>query len=151
MDFFRVHPDPAMSGNVGILELRDERDDPYLVKQSMIPVFGKLVSRRRLFVCRSMQGELFLWAAKLSDGGGRNKYNETALKAAERAKMKWTRIQSDTALKAHRIYGPGEPFPEPTWPQTTLLALMSKAFGDGYLIKDMNHPLVRRIKGLLRP
>jgi hypothetical protein len=151
MDFFRVHPDPAMSCNVGIIELRDERDDPYLVKPNMYPVFGKLVSRRRIFVCKNMQGIVSLWPAKLSeDGRQRNMYNETALKAAERAKSKWTRMQADTALKAYRIFGPGEEFPEPTWPDASLLDLMRKAFGDGYLIKDLDHPLVRRIRGLTK-
>ena len=81
-------------------------------------------------------------------GGG--KYNETALKAAERAKTKWTRIASDQELKCYRIFGPGQEFPDPVWPKTTLLDLMRKAFGDGYLVKDANHPLVRRIQGLAK-
>jgi hypothetical protein len=152
-DFFRVHPDPAMSVNVGILELRDERDDPYLVKPNIYAAFGNQVSRRRLFVCKTMQGTLFLWAVKLNEDGRRSgggKYNETALKAAERAKTKWTRIASDQELKCYRIFGPGQEFPDPVWPKTTLLDLMRKAFGDGYLVKDANHPLVRRIRGLAK-
>jgi hypothetical protein len=151
-DFFRVHPDPAMSANVGIVELKDERDDPYLVKPNMYAVFGNLVSRRRLYVYRTMQGGLHLWAVRLNDGGGRrgsgSKYNETALKAAERAKTQWTRIASDQEQRCYRIFGPTEPFPEPDWVKTpSLLDLMRKAFGDGYLIKNADHPLVRRLRG----
>jgi hypothetical protein len=150
-DFFRVHPDSAWSANVGIVELRDERDDPYLVKPNMYAVFGNQVSRRRLYVYKTMQGGLHLWAVRLNqDGrrGGGGKYNETALKAAERAKTKWTRIASDQEQRCYRIFGPSEQFPEPDWSKTPpLLDLVRKAFGDGYLIKDAEHPLVRRIRG----
>jgi hypothetical protein len=151
-DFFRVHPDPAMAANVGIVELKDERDDPYLVKPNMYAVFGNLVSRRRLVVYKTAQGGMHLWAIRLNDTGGRRsgggKYNETAIKAAERAKAKWTRIASDQEQRCYRIYGPSEEFPDPDWSKTPqLLELMRKAFGDGYLIKDANHPLVRRIRG----
>jgi hypothetical protein len=150
-DFFRVHPDPAWSANVGIVELRDERDDPYLVKPNMYAVFGNQVSRRRLYVYKTMQGGLHLWAVRLNEGGRRSgggKYNETALKAAERAKTKWTRIASDQEQRCYRIFGPNEQFPEPDWSKIPpLLDLMRKAFGDGYLIKDVDHPLVRRIRG----
>jgi hypothetical protein len=93
---------------------------------------------------------VFLWPAKLPQenrraGGGL--YNETALKAAERAKTKWTKIQSDGALKCYRIFGPAEPIDEPRWPKIALLDLLRKGFGDGYLVKDTDHPLVRRYRG----
>jgi hypothetical protein len=153
-DFFRVHPDPAMTLSVGIVEIPDERDGPYLVTPAMYPVFGKLVSRRQLYVCKtSLMGPaaVFLWAAKLPRDdrrkGGSGQYNETALKAAERAKTKWTKIQSDEALKCYRIFGPTEALDEPEWPAVTLLELMRKGFGDGYLVKGLDHPLVRRYRG----
>ncbi len=152
-DFFRVHPDPVMTLSVGIVEIADERDAPYLIAPPMYPLFGKLVSRRQLFVCKtSLMGPaaVFLWPAKLprdNRRGGGGLYNETALKAAERAKTKWTKIQSDEALKCYRIFGPCEPIDEPQWPEVTLLELLRKGFGDGYLIKSADHPLARRYLG----
>jgi hypothetical protein len=70
-DFFRVHPDPAMSLLVGIVEIADERDAPYLVVPAMYPLFGKLVSRRQLFVCKtSLMGPaaVFLWGRQTASG-----------------------------------------------------------------------------------
>jgi hypothetical protein len=153
-DYFRVHPDPAMTLTVGIVEIADERDAPYLVVPAMYSLFGKLVSKRQLFVCKtSLMGPqaVFLWPAKLPQDnrrGGGGLYNETALKAAERAKTRWTKIESDEVLKCYRIFGPQEPIDEPRWPDVTLLGLMRKGFGDGYLVKSSDHPLVRRYKGL---
>jgi hypothetical protein len=152
-DYFRVHPDPAMTLAVGVVEIADDRDAPYLVVPAMYPLFGKLVSQRKLFVCKtSLMGPraVFLWACKLpreNRRGGGGLYSETALKAAERAKTKWTKIQSDEALKCYRIFGPQEPIDEPRWPDVTLLDLMRKGFGDGYLVKSSDHPLVRRYMG----
>src|SRR5688572_21118661 len=47
-DFFCVNPAPEMTAIVGIVELRDERDEPYLVTPNMFAVFGSMVSRRQL-------------------------------------------------------------------------------------------------------
>jgi hypothetical protein len=142
-----------MTLSVGVVEIADERDAPYLIVPAMYPLFGKLVSKRQLFVCKtSLMGPqaVFLWAAKLprdNRRGGSGLYSETALKAAERAKSKWTKIQSDETLKCYRIFGPQEPIDEPRWPDVTLLELMRKGFGDGYLVKSSDHPLVRRYMG----
>ena len=68
------------------------------MKPAMFGLFGNLVSRRQLFVCRTSLGETFLWAAKLPRGdrrSGGDLYNVTALKAAEQAKTRWTRMASD--------------------------------------------------------
>jgi hypothetical protein len=149
-DFIRVHP--TMTLQVGIIEIPDERDGPYLVTPPVYALFGKVVSRRKLYVCKTSlmpPAAVFLWPARMpledqKKGGGR--YNETAMQAAERAKTKWTKIQSDSALKCYRIFGPQEPLDEPVWPTATLLELIRRGFGDGHLVNSPNHPLVRRYK-----
>jgi hypothetical protein len=120
-DYFRIHPDPAMTMNVGIYEPSDG-DEPYLVTNKMVPLFGDLVSRRQVFVGMTGRGVRFLWPAKLpsGDGGGRrggggDKYNRTALKAADKAKTRWVRMFTDQTLKQHRWVYPTEPPPEPDW------------------------------------
>jgi hypothetical protein len=59
-------------------------------------------------------------------------------------------MQSNEELKCYRIFGPHEPIDEPRWPAVTLLELMRKGFGDGYLVKSADHPLVRRYMGTNR-
>jgi hypothetical protein len=140
-----------MTAIVGIVELRDERDEPYLVTPNMFAVFGSMVSRRQLVVCKTMQGKTFLWALKLprSDRRSSGRWTETRLKAAVEAKARWTRVDPDMDLKCYRIFHPRDKFDLPDWSKTPPLSdLMRRAFGDGYLIKDSNHPLVRRVRGV---
>jgi hypothetical protein len=149
-DYFRVHPDPTMSTTVGIYETSD--GETYLVKKNMRPLFGDLVSVRQVFVCVTARGKRFLWLAKLprADGGGGrggDKYNRTALKAAEKAKIRWTRMYSDQTLRLYRMKHPADPLPEPDWSKLpSLIDLMNAAFGDGYVIANVQHPEARRLR-----
>ncbi len=98
-----------------------------------------------------MQGKTFLWALKLprtivaAAGVG----PRPGSRLLSKRKTRWTRIDSDMDLKCYRIFHPRDKFDLPDWSKTPpLLDLMRRAFGDGYLIKDGNHPLVRRIRGV---
>jgi hypothetical protein len=157
-DYFRVHPGPDMTATVGVFEPTEGRGDVYLVKPCMFGLFGNLVSRRQLFVCRTSLGATFLWAAKLPRGdrrSGGDVYNVTALKAAEQAKTRWTRMASDEKLRCYRIFHPKDEdagqYADPDWSSTPpLLDLLRRTFGDGYVIGDADHPEARRIRGAIK-
>jgi hypothetical protein len=154
-DYFRVNPDPAMTKTMGFIELPDERDDLYIVKKNMATIFGSRVSLRQVFVYQTASGKLALWACKLprTESGGRrsggDKYNKTALKAADMAKSEWVMILSDQDEKCYRIFTPpsGSKVVEPDWTKCPPFnELLRRAFGDGHVVKDNNHPLVRRLQ-----
>jgi hypothetical protein len=158
-DFFRVRPGDENTMTVGIWEPPDTRDEVYLVKPLMFPLFGNLVSPRQLFVCKTSLGVTFLWAARMPrEGrrrGGGDKYNATALKAAEHAKTRWTRMASDETLRCYRVFHPKDEnagqFVEPDWSATPpLLELIRRAFGDGYMIGSPDHPEARKIRGAIK-
>jgi len=154
-EFFRVNPDPAMTCTVAIVELPDERDDPYIVLKSAMPIFGALASKRQIFVCQNQDNERFLWAAKQprDDGrkGGGDKYNRTALKGAQAAKTSWIRLESDQSLRCYRIFEAEQPYDEPDWSDCPPLnSMLREAFGDGHTIRDKDHEVTRRIRGAQR-
>jgi hypothetical protein len=150
-DYFRVHPDPGMTQTVGIYETSD--GECYIVKKAVRPVFGDLVAPRQIFVCVTSRGKRFLWPAKLPrlnlDGSSRrDRYSQTAIQAAEKAKTRWTRMYSDQQLKLYRWKHPADQIPEPDWSKDprTLIELINAAFGDGYVIANMAHPEARRLR-----
>jgi hypothetical protein len=153
-DYFRVNPDPAMTATMGFVELPDERDELYVVKKNMAAIFGSRVSLRQVFVYQTASGRLALWACKLprtesGRRGGGDKYNKTALKAADMAKSEWVMILSDQDEKCYRIFTPpsSSKVVEPDWTKCpSLNELMRRAFGDGHVVKDDSHPLVRRLR-----
>jgi hypothetical protein len=152
--YFRVRSGAEHTLTVGIFEPTTddgERGDVYLVKKNMLHVFEGLVTQRQLFVCITVQGKVMVWPAKLPRPGrrsGGDRYNETALKGAELAKTRWTRVYSDQDLKCYRIKHPADPFPDPDWSKVPPLSeLLRRAFGDGRVIGSPEHPEAKRIIG----
>jgi hypothetical protein len=109
-------------------------------------LFGELVPVT-IFTAIHRQGVVFLWPCRLPDETGRtNAWHESALEAAERAKFKWTRVQADMSLGAHRIYEAHGDLPEPEWPEKSLRDLLSIAFKGRY-IDDLDHAVLKRLRG----
>ena len=81
------------------------------------------------------------------EGGRRNAWAEAAREAAETGKQKWVRMVADMALGAYRIYLAEGDLPDPLWPAKTLAELLKLAF-KGRIVDSIDHPVVRRLRGL---
>ena len=146
-EYFRVHPDPAMTLPTNVFDDKEERET-FLVAPDML---AELAGETRLVVlvtAITRQGVVFLWPVPLPDESGRrNAWWETAREAAELAKTAWIRLSSDTSLGAYRIHMAQGQLSDPVWPDKTLSELLMIAFKDR-VIDRADHPVVRRLRGL---
>lgn len=73
----------------------------------------------------------------------------SAREAADRAQRTWLRIRANTNLGAYDMYeaAAGVELGEPEWPTLTYWELIKIAFKD-HLIENLDHPVVRRLRGL---
>jgi len=88
-NFFRVHPGEDYRMDVGILEMKEERET-FLVTPAMMsePGIYELVVPARLVTYITRQGVVGLWPLKLEKDGKLNPWHESALKAAQLAEPK---------------------------------------------------------------
>jgi hypothetical protein len=146
-EFFRVHPDTAMSLPTAILEDKDERET-FIVAPGMRDALLGELKPVLLVTFITRQGVIGIWPLALpGEMGRRNDWHETAREAAELAKTYWVRLSADTSLGAYRIHRAGGELSEPTWPPQTLGELLQIAFRDR-VIDAETHPFVRRLRGL---
>jgi hypothetical protein len=146
-EWVRVHPAGDMQIATGVFIDREEREVFFVVPELRAELGGDL--RPVLLVTAiSRQGVLMLWPIPLPDEGGRrNAWAEAAREAAETAKQKWVRVVADMALGAYRIHLAEGDLPDPLWPAKTLAELLKLAF-KGRIVDSIDHPVVRRLRGL---
>jgi hypothetical protein len=103
-------------------------------------------------VARSMNKNLFLWAAKLPGSGHKNadSWNNSAIEAAEAAMKRKVRVQSNRALGAYEYFFSDNPTPEndPAWPNDLSYDEMLRiAFAKpGRFIDSHNHEVIRLLR-----
>jgi hypothetical protein len=145
-EFFRTHPDPAMSIEVALLDLREERQ-AYLVDPELAPYLPGEAVAKLLIATITSHGAVFLWPIKLPDERGRlDPWNEVALAGGERAKSKWIRLVANIGAGTYDVIEAANVFPDPQWPEATLQRLLEMAFKDRF-IDDIDHPVLRRLRG----
>jgi hypothetical protein len=142
--FFRVYPAGDMAILVRVIEFQGEW---FLLTPAVAEVlFGesKLVA---LTACMTRQGLIFLWPIPVTVGGEReNAWHATARQAAEIAKNKWVRMQSNRSSGQYDVTT-SIAIPDPVWPKHTLQDLLRIAFGGDRLIQSTDHPVVRQLTG----
>lgn len=145
-EFFRTHPDLAMSIEVALLDLREERQ-VYLVDPELAPYLPGEAVAKLLIATITSHGAIFLWPVKLPDERGRlDSWNETALAVTARAKFKWIRLVPNMGASTYDVIEAANTFPDPTWPEVTLQSLLEMGFKDRF-IDDIDHPVLRRLRG----
>src|SRR5215204_2451443 len=99
-EFFRVHPDPAMSFPTAILEDKEERETFFVAPELWDALLGEFKPALLVtFITR--QSVLGIWPLALpGDTGRRNDWHETAREAADLAKTCWVRLSPDMSLGA---------------------------------------------------
>jgi len=147
-EFVRVHPDAEMAIETAVLEDKEERET-YFVHPDMWEALRDELTPKLLVTAITRQGTLLLWPLSLPDERGRlTPWGETAREAAELAKTAWVRMASDIGLGAYRVHRAAGDLPEPDWPDKPLSGLMEIAFR-GRVIAGVDHPFVRRLRGLV--
>jgi len=147
-EFVRVHPGPAMSIEVALLEFKEQREH-YLVAPELAVILPGEAVPKVLYTTITRHGGLMLWPIKLPDDNGRlDPWNDAALIAAERAKTTWIRLAANKALGTYEVKEAQGAIPDPAWPDVTLDKLLELAFRDRF-IEDADHPVLRHLRGEL--
>jgi len=148
-EFFRVHPDQEYQLQSYFLELKDEQES-YLVMPSVameLPGEVRVVSLR---LAINRNGSVFMWPLPIPGIDGRdNHWWSSARAAALRSEKAWTRIISNKSGGLYDVYVATVNLPEPEWPEKTLGEIIKIAFGERYIIRDTNHPVIQRLMGLV--
>ena len=147
-DYIRVHPDPIYRIETAVLELKEERETYLVVRALWSEVPGELTPKI-LFTTINRQGVLTLWPVRLPGDDGRlDDWNASALEAAEMAQQRWIRVAANMSLGAYEVYVAAGNLPDPEWPDLPFAEILKIAF-KGQFIEDLDHPVMRRLRGEL--
>ena len=148
-NFIRVHPGEDYRMDVGIVEMKEERET-FLVTPAMMsePGIYELVVPARLVTYITRQGVLALWPLKLEKDGKLNPWHESALEAAQLAEDKWVSVRADMSLGAYQIFLAKAELPEPEWPEHTFSELVRLGF-KGLIVDSPDHPLIQQLTGAI--
>jgi hypothetical protein len=147
-EYIRVHPGEDYRLDTAIIELREDREI-YLVSPDLRGELFSEIKPVRLYTTISRQNVVAIWPCKLPGVDGRsNSWYDTALRAAELAMTRWTRIVADISLGGYQPYIAAGDLPDPEWPGQTFAELLHIAFGAFYVDRP-DHPVIRRLRGLV--
>jgi len=147
-DFIRVHSGENYRDNFAMIELKDDRE-AYLVSPVIAKSLPTEVAYFTIYTAINRQGVPFLWPVRLPNSDGRVlDWHVSAEDAAQRAMTQWLRVQANTSLKAYEIFLAEAPIPDPQWPELPFNELLRIAFGSGRLVNKLDHPVIKRLRGL---
>jgi hypothetical protein len=148
-NFIRVRPGEEYRLDVGIVEMKEERET-FLVTPAMMsePGIYELVVPARLVTYITRQGVLALWPLKLEKDGRLNPWHESALDAAHMAESQWVSVRADMSLGAYQIFLATAELPEPEWPEHTFSELVRLGF-KGLIVDAPDHPLIQQLTGAI--
>ena len=148
-EFIRVHPDERMSLTTMILEFSENRGTAYyLVAPELWDELDGELQPKTLLVTINRHRDLSIWPSPVPQEGPTSLWTESAMMGAEKAKRCWVRVASNMRLKGYDVYEAPALAEEPEWHDMTLQEILRIAFRDKY-IKDLSHPVIRRLKGLI--
>ena len=147
-EYVRVHPGEDFRLDTAIIDFR-EAGECYLIAPELRGELFAEIKPVRLFVTISRQNVVAIWPCKLPGPDGRpNAWHDTALRAAELAMTRWTRIVPDMGLGGYQPYTAAGDLPEPEWPTQSFPELLKIAFGAFYVDRP-DHPVIRKLQGLV--
>ena len=148
--FFRSHTDPTYRLPVNIIEYDSGMmKEEFLVMPTVTEALVEETKPKLLVLCVDKMGTPFLWLAprQAEDGFQRtNLWNTSKLEALILSETKWVRMSSNMAEGAYTIHTSSSDS-EPDWPDLPLSELIKLGFGEERVIRDMNHPVVKRLLG----
>ena len=140
----RVHP----TWKLRCVLFEDSIDQSiYLVRWYLKKDYPDVLQDKIIYAAITQRDKvLFFW--HLSLGNMNNTYNRTAKEASELAKTTWIRVSSDKNSRTYKTYPGQNQTEEPQFPSDKELdELLLRAF-EGKTIKDEDHPVLRRLRGL---
>jgi hypothetical protein len=147
--FFRAHSEKGKY----TLELRVVRDEndfgkEYIVAPNMDGHLWNKSYRVAVALCITMQGMLFMMTVRLADenSGRMDSFNESLLPIVEEARTQWVTLT--TIGKTYVSDAPRDKFPDPEWPEITMIEALKIAFR-GRVIESLEHPLAKRLLGIM--
>ena len=148
--FFRSHADPTYRLPVNIIEYDSGMmKEEFLVMPTVTEALVEETKPKLLVLCVDKMGTPFLWLAprQAEDGFQRtNLWNTSALEALKLSETKWVRMSANMAEGAYTIHTSSSDS-APDWPDLQLSELIKLGFGEERVIRDMNHPVVKRLLG----
>ncbi|MGO9122863.1 MAG: hypothetical protein ACLQPD_35240 [Desulfomonilaceae bacterium] len=143
--FTRVHPEWQFE--TALLEDKDDRTE-YLVTPSLWADLDQEITRKVLFPAITTHRVVFIWPIKRpKDDGRTDHWSESALDAARLGRKNWIRVRANMQLGAYEVLTAMGTLPEPEWPDDiTFNDLVKIAFKDR-IIKDLEHPVLKRLRG----
>jgi hypothetical protein len=154
-DFVRIHPseDDYWSPEFCFVSVPihgDKRDQPHLIEEDLAMTYlsANRVKRFRLALATKPYDVMFLCIVPTQNVD--NPWNDSALKAIEKAKANWVQVSS---RKAEGVEGyktdlarDVDAFPPPKWTKHTLEEVIKTTF-NGAMIESDDHPALRRLIG----
>jgi len=146
-EFVRVHPDADMAIDLGLLRLKDDRDEHFLIAPSMYGALQQELRPTRLYLVVSTAGVAFVWPIALPRADGKtDPWSESAMICAEMAKSAWTSCRSNTSLGAYEPFVATADYGKAAWPKKPLAEILEIAFR-GRIIDSAVHPIFLRLQG----
>jgi hypothetical protein len=147
-DFVRVHPGAEYRVQVGLLELKDDRE-VYLVYPNVLQELSESeYDPCTLYMCVNRQKVVSIWPVKLPKSDGKkNEWHMSAADAAERAMNTWIRMAANMSLGAYEISEAIADYGEPVWPELTFSQILKLAFKN-HAIDRADHPVLLKLRGL---
>jgi hypothetical protein len=151
-DWFRAHPDGAMS--TGMTLLKGKMGDLFAVRRELIPIAGPEVSKAlvkaSVTACVTIDGAKFLWDILHPVGNANQQHFDNALAARDLSRSTWIRFFWDANQETHLTVTPKQTTSaEAKWPESfTLGDWIDKAF-KGKFIDSLDHKIIRKIRGEL--
>jgi hypothetical protein len=145
--FFRVHPDPEYRDNFPMIDLKDDREE-YIVARHLVPELATEIVLKQLCLAITRQGTVFFLPLRLPGPDGKDmEWWRSMREHAVRAQTHWIRVIPNQEIGAYEALQAADNLSEPEWPELKFWDLIKIAFKD-YLITDLNHPVVKRLRGL---
>jgi hypothetical protein len=120
----------------------------YLVTPNVAAFCGDEVREVDLHLCATRNGGLFVWLIPAPSKDGKlNSWTESKREAANVARSQWMRLKSDKPNQQYRHLTPQITIPDPTWPDVSMRTILERAFGKDRLITDLDHPLLKSLRG----
>jgi len=145
--FFRVHPDQAYREVFPIINLKDDGEE-YIVVKSLVPELATEIVYKQLCLAITRQGTVFFLPLRLPGPDGKDmEWWRSLREHAERAQTRWIRVVPNRDLGAYEAMQAADNLGDPEWPDMGFWDLIKIAFKE-YLITDVNHPVIKRLRGL---
>ena len=130
-----------------ILEDKENGNDYYIVAPALHEHLVQEGFPVRLTLAVTRNGNPFLWLLKLPGADGRsNRWNDSALVAAQLAETKWVRVVSNMGAGCYEVHAAESLNVEPQWPDLSFKEILRLCFRDRF-IDSLDHPFLKRLRG----